>query len=272
MIKEILPQEEYRAREELSASDLKLILETPYQWRVGAIPEPSDTAKEAMQLGTLFHALVLEPDIIDQNFVVRPDFNRRTKEGKIAYEDFIEQNADRIIVSQEQADTARAMFEAVRDEGLLGLFENGANECSFFGEYEDVAVKCRPDYYNEEQGIIIDLKTIKQGGANKDAFERTIYSLKYHLQASHYLKITEAQTFYFFVIEKVEPYMIGLYELSAEDIRLGDALCKRAIDMYKRINDFGRVVTADKAKQTSVALAQLPTYAYTQSGIDPNQI
>ena len=272
MSKKIISQEEYRADPALSASDLKDILDMPYQWRTGTIPEPSESTKESMLLGTLFHAMILEPDTIDEHFVVRPDFNRRTKEGKIAYEEFIEQNADRNIISQEQADTARAMFEALREENLLGLFEGGENEHSFFSEYEGVKVKCRPDFYLESQGVIIDLKSIRQGGASKDSFERQIHSLKYHLQASHYLRITGAQKFYFCVVEKIAPYMIGVYELSDADIRLGDALCKKAIDMYKRIEDFKRVVTFDSITKSSVALAQLPIYAYTQAGIDPNSI
>ncbi|ENL6798456.1 hypothetical protein AB5Q79_001573, partial [Campylobacter jejuni] len=74
-----LTQTEYRNKKEfLSASDIKLLLENPYKFKVGYKKPKSDN----LALGSLIHTLILEPKKFEKEYLIMPELNLRTNEGK----------------------------------------------------------------------------------------------------------------------------------------------------------------------------------------------
>ena len=64
----------------LSHSQLKEIRHSPghFRWKM----DTSEAASPAMNLGSLVHAMVLEPHIVERRWVVVPKIDRRTKAGR----------------------------------------------------------------------------------------------------------------------------------------------------------------------------------------------
>ncbi|EEM3073471.1 exonuclease VIII, partial [Salmonella enterica subsp. enterica serovar Java] len=74
--------EAYHAGPGVSKSQLDDIADTPaiYLWRKNA---PVDTEKtKPLDIGTAFHCCTLEPDEFSNRFIIAPEFNRRTNDGK----------------------------------------------------------------------------------------------------------------------------------------------------------------------------------------------
>ena len=55
-----------------------------FKWHEDNPQKPTDDMIE----GSAFHKIVLEPETFDKEFIVSPKFDRRTKEGKLAYNHF----------------------------------------------------------------------------------------------------------------------------------------------------------------------------------------
>jgi exodeoxyribonuclease VIII len=81
-----LPEAEYHAIKALGSSAIKSMAVSPayFQQKQAEVSE----VKEALLIGSMFHQLVLEPD--RDEFIAAPDVDRRTKEGKAAYAEFLE--------------------------------------------------------------------------------------------------------------------------------------------------------------------------------------
>ena len=97
------------------------------------------------------------------------------------------------------------------------LLKSGQPEMSFFwwDKLSEQMCKCRPDWFCEDCGIIVDLKTCQD--ASPEGFGKAIYNLGYHIQAAWYLKgvnqFSKATRFIFIAVEKESPHLVGVYEL-----------------------------------------------------------
>jgi exodeoxyribonuclease VIII len=77
-----ISNEDYHAGDGVSKSQLDMVALSPalLQWQKSA---PVDTEKlKALDMGTALHCLLLEPEEFDKRFIVAPQFNRRTNQGK----------------------------------------------------------------------------------------------------------------------------------------------------------------------------------------------
>lgn len=54
----------------------------------------------ALLVGSAVHKMVLEPETFDSEFVIAPDINRRTKNGKEEYADFLKSAAGKSIITK----------------------------------------------------------------------------------------------------------------------------------------------------------------------------
>lgn len=253
-----IPQIEYRSkREYLSASDVKLILENPYLYKIGYQRESSDS----MILGSVIHSLVLEPENFDRDFEVIEPVNIRTKAGKDIMGKH-KRDSGKTIVPLPFYEKAKKVANSVLSSDIGNLFKNGVAENSYFGELYGVKCKCRPDYVLEASSkkVIIDLKTTKFGGASPDAFMRSIASYGYYIQVAFYLNLLQADDFIFVAVETDEPFMIGVYELDRVSLDFGESEIRRAIEIYQNLDKIDCVYKDSdfKKKQTLT----LPNWVY----------
>lgn len=254
-----IPQCDYRADKRLSASDCKLLLKDAYAFKVGVKQQRS----EALDIGSLTHEMVLEPQNVDRDFLILDrDFNLRKKEDKELFAEY-EHKAlceNKILIKQKDFLESKSIADAVLNSEIGHLFKNGFAEKSFFGEVFDMPCKCRPDYFLEaDGGIVIDFKTTKAGGSDPKEFSRTCANFGYHIQARFYLELLQAQSFLFIVVEKEAPYRIGVYQLGEASLDVGANQIKKAFEIYKNLDKIEQIRKTEDGSITQTI--EIPNYA-----------
>lgn len=259
-----MTNEEYHSRSEISCSQIKTILKNPYEFLAKVKKEPS----KAMDFGSCVHKLVLEPEEFDKEFAIVPDIDKRTKEGKELYAQFMMQHGSKTLLNNEDFEKAKWCSQIALE--IAGtFFKNGKAEQSYFSELDGVPVRCRPDYYIEDKGIIVDVKTTAD--ASKDGFTKSVANFGYHIQNAFYIDTMrslglKADKFMFVAIETKEPFMIGLYELDETSIEHGRSQYKKALELISsgKINEFKAPIYKDQNDLTVVQTLTLPNYVYYQ--------
>lgn len=237
---ESMTNAEYRKKEGISSSDLKRMMKSMAHWKYyHDNPEDSDT--EALQFGRAYHKLMLEPDDFDNEFIVSPKFDRRTKEGKVAYEDFQKKADGKEVINEETYQKLLEMQVALYNTPFVKLLIKGEHEKSFFWKDETTGIpcKCRPDSFGKikDQYVAIDLKTTND--AETDKFMKDALKFGYDIQACHYcegLESTYKKPFKFIFIaqEKTAPYLVNVLEADDYFMASGRELRSKLLDEYKK--------------------------------------
>lgn len=256
-----MAERDYHAHHALGSSDIKQLLVNPHGFRQ---EKPSS---KALELGSLVHKLILEPDEFESSYYILDNIDRRTKEGK---ERYIKALAEAEAENKEIIDLAtfqqgKEIAEAFNQSAVSKLIAGGVAENCAFSEIDGVAVKCKPDYYREDKKIIIDLKTTSiAGGASALSFQKAIANYRYYIQASLYMQILGADEFYFIAIETQAPYMIGVYKLDITAIELGETQIKKAIKRYKNLSKYKANVYLDDTFKVVKEL-RLPNWCFYEN-------
>lgn len=221
-------KEYHKKTEYVSKSLLDLMHKSPAHYKA-YIEGEEKPATPALIFGSLVHSVVFEQD----DYVVAPVCDRRTKEGKLIYEQFIEESKDKLIVTAEQLQQAQNIKNAVlaHPKAKALIQSEGKAEISYFKEMHGVKCKCRADYHNTKYNIVIDLKTTQNSSPSE--FARSVYNYRYHVQAAFYLDLIGAKHFIFIAVEKEPPYNVELYELDDEAIEAGRQEYLKDIETYK---------------------------------------
>ena len=236
---------EYRKKEGISASDLKMMMKSMAKWKYFQ-DNPEDGDTEAFLFGRAYHKLMLEPDDFDKEFIVSPKFDRRTKEGKAAYEDFLAKAEGKDVISEDTYQTLLEMQAALYATPFVKLLIKGEHEKSFFWTDEETGVpcKCRPDSYGQIQDeyICVDLKTTSD--AETDHFMRDALKFGYDIQATHYCNGLEDHfkkpfKFIFIAQEKKAPYLVNVLQADDYFIQSGKELRNKLLADYKTAKETG---------------------------------
>ena len=229
-------------KEAISKSRLANMSRTPayFKWCEDTPQEPT----EDLIVGSAFHKLVLESNDFDNEFAILPSgIDRRTKLGKETYNQFVESNADKEIITQEQYEMICAMRDSLLANKYAKQLLNGSHEQSmyFIDNFTQILCKIRPDCYKiiGDRVIITDLKSCKS--ANAKDFMNDIVKYNYDLQAYMYrlgvsiiLNVPiENISFVFICCEKKAPFLFGLYEATQDIFDRGEMLFREYIGMYK---------------------------------------
>ncbi len=213
---EKLSMADYRAADAVSKSDLDLIHRSPAHYRQEKdFPSPPTPA---MVWGTMFHTFILEPDVFEAQYAVLPlGIDRRTKEGRAAWDEWQEANAGKTPIDKPTLAELTAMRDSLHANPYASAaLTGGSPELCFFWD-DVVPCKCRPDMVN--RGLIIDLKTTTD--ARPDRFARSCWEFRYHVQAGFYsygferVNGCQPEEFLFIAVEKSPPYAVAIYRASA---------------------------------------------------------
>lgn len=218
-----MTEQEYNQHEGIRRSDLWKVRESPekYLWAIGHPEEPTP----ALVFGSMVHKLLLQPKEFADEYAVAPEADRRTKEGKEAYQAFITENSGKTIVSAGDMLSAMGMVSAVERHPIANKLLHGEAEKPIFWTDEDTGelIKCRLDMLTELDGkpVVVDYKTAIS--AQTDQFNHAIFKHGYALQAymyteavMHELHLTERPDFIFIVQEKKPPYSVNVIKVSDE--------------------------------------------------------
>ncbi len=230
----------YHAADGISSSHFSLLAESPLHFQNR---ECFSLSGKTLDFGSAVHKLILEPDTFDHEFAIAPDLPKNTKEGKAAYEAFMEALDERTPITSSEHDQANKMAHNVRTIAG-GLLQGGEAEQSFFAKDEDGIIrKCRPDYYIESMGILIDIKTTRDG--MDYGFAKSIAEYRYDRQAAWYIDTLTllglpAKRFVFITVEKTAPYMVRVRELDQASIDKGRANYQQLLHDYLSFLETGR--------------------------------
>lgn len=205
----------------------------------------------AMALGSALHAAVLEPEKFSSEFAVAPKVDRRTKEGKAAFEAFENDSKEKTILTADQMEAVEGMKASILSHEIASaMLTGGEAEYSYYTTEAEtgIGLKCRPDYYNKN--ALIDVKTCRD--ASVAGFTSACFNLGYFLQAAFYLDVfnavngTSIEEFYFVAVESAAPYAVNTFKMGEAEIAFGRELYKKALKQYAeylndptKLKDFG---------------------------------
>ena len=229
-------------REAISKSRLANMSVCPayFKWCEDNPQEPS----EDMVLGSAFHKIVLEPETFDKEFMIMPHFDRRTKEGRLGYENLMNKVEGNCItlITKEQYDTICGMRDSIMSNPYARKLINGNIEQSmyFTDDLTKVECKCRPDVWRKvaDRVVITDLKSAKSVMPND--FMRDCVKYHYDLQTAMYrdgaskvLGVPKDNIdFVFIAVEKKPPYLLNIMQADTYVIQKGEADFREYIGTY----------------------------------------
>lgn len=201
-----------------------------------AVINIAEGKSDALHFGSLFHSYIEcaakrvnnDPDTIEELWmqqlaVFTPPLNESkgqpygstTKAYAAAYESFLKANGNKLIASQNEIDTVKAMVRSLMyesgatSEQVKKLLNWGKPEVSHFIEYEGCKFKWRPDL--ESPRKIVDWKTVATDDLSEESINRIILKYDYHISSAMYQFFTHEQSgvwkqFILALVSKVPPY------------------------------------------------------------------
>lgn len=266
---------EYRQREGISASDLKKMIKSMATWKY-AKDNPEETDTPALKFGRAYHKFCLEPYDFDNEYVVSPKFDRRTKEGKEAYAKFEKEAEGKEVIDEDTYQTLTEMRTALYQTPYVKKLIYGEHEKSFFWKDAKTGVlcKCRPDSYGEfgSQPIIVDLKTCTD--AETSAFMRDAIKFGYDVQAAHYTEgletIFKGKTFSFVFIaqEKNAPYLVNVLQADDYFMQNGRLIRDSLLETYNKCVELGEYPGYMGFAEDNINIQSLSVPAWIKNAID----
>ena len=239
-----MPPEEYYKSSGVSQSALQWLIQSPayYKWRLENPVEPT----ASMKLGTAVHMAILEPEKFATAYIALPEGDGRTKEVKDARAAVIAQNPGAEFLSASDYLACQEISVAVNDHSqagqLLGFSRLHSIEQSMYwvDAKTDLLCKGRVDGIIPAESTIIDLKTCRS--ALPREFERSAFSLGYHIQAAYYVDGYAALTnslpkFYFIVVEREAPYQTIVYQADDNFLEYGRREYRTLLELYKHCTE-----------------------------------
>lgn len=240
-----MPDGDYHKHPAVSASTLKrLLLHDEYYEVANDIPtEPT----AAMNFGSLVHCLILEPHKFRDEFAVMPKVDLRTNAGKATKAEFEATAGGKIIVTETEYETALNCVAALKESGVDDKLLSGAKtEQKFFSYFGDIPVRGMLDAYNEQTGMVLDIKTTQNFA---DGFAKECGDRMYNIQAAFYTDLLRSlgkpvSDFIFVGVQTKPPHKITVVRVNEIEIENGRDFYRVGIDIWKDIK-----ADPDKYKQ-----------------------
>lgn len=239
-----MQEQEYRSAPGISHSLLREIAKSPSHFLHRRDNPVEET--EAMLLGTLIHAMVLEPRQVELRYARAVDADRRTKAGKEAWAAQQAEIGTRRLIPAGTWDLACRVAEAVDRDAQSSLWideaREGAIERPLFWTRQGIACKGRPDSVLKD-GTVLDIKTTRS--AIPGFFRNELFRRYYHTQGAFYRSGVLAdggrwRAHVLVVVEVEPPYPVGVYRLKDEVIDDADEVVTRWINLYRDCESSGQ--------------------------------
>lgn len=202
-----------------------------------------DEESAAQELGTSFHALLLEGRI---DYEVHPATYLHPKEGEKKWNwnanackewALPHEQASKTILTEGAAKSVEAMVASVHDE-LRGIDLAGDRELSVFAEKDGLPVKCRVDLL-PKNGPVIDFKSA--ACAQPEEFLRQSLKLRYHLQCAWILDVLrwagiDRKEVWLVGVESKPPFaccVLKFADIPCSFLRVGRRHCRTAFQQLK---------------------------------------
>ena len=209
--------------------------------------EIESTGGDEYAFGSAFHTLLLEPHRMPEKYLIIPKMRRGTKEYNALKAQAEEQGLELLFETDKKImdDMCISVKAHAQMQGMPErIFRDGYAESSMFWEDREsgLALKGRPDYHNDM--YMIDVKTVRDGGANPKKFKWKMQDYGYDMQAALYLDgytaITgrEQKYYVFCCVEKSPPYVTKFIVLNNwQIVPEGRQKYEYAIKLYQHCKD-----------------------------------
>lgn len=231
------PMESYLKHPALSSSGIKLLnYKTPAHFKYYCLEANDVETTDALRWGTIMHKAILEKDDFFARVKVAPCDDKRKKE----YRAFAaECAADDIILKESEAEKLNRTVQSISShEKASRAIKNGIAEVSFYHDLDGIPCKIRPDYIRETDGLIVDLKFVKD--ADEKNFKKAVWNYSWHIQAAWYLFIFEKvygfkpKGFLWIAVEKDGPLCTATHIADEGMIEFGLKQCERGIAIFRQ--------------------------------------
>lgn len=238
----------------ISASMLKTANKSmKHYWQEYVNPErePKKPTRN-MEIGTVFHTLLLEPENHKNVFTIVPEgIDKRTKDGKALFAE-IEASGLIALKNDEFNDTVK-MVESALNHPLASVFLDGSLphtiESVHTWQADGIGFKMKTDYEIQPcarfpNGAIIDAK--KAADAGEHGFIKSAFSYGYHIQAAHYALgfmdkygTHDLPEVIFLAVESDAPYVCQWFQADDQFIEYGMSERERLIELITEARTTG---------------------------------
>jgi hypothetical protein len=207
--------EEYLKIDAINASFLKACAGGAYEGY--QYKTKTKAVSDAMEFGTAVHTALLEPEVFKASYAFSEKFDRRTKIGKAAAEEFESANQGKKILDADDLQRVQTIVKNCREiKQIRDALETFEKEKSYVWE-EDIGgvpkkFKARLDLVDENSGVIIDVKTTRN--ANPKAFIRDLIEMKYDLQFFQYAKALKKIPTCFVIAIESDSLQVAMYDIT----------------------------------------------------------
>jgi hypothetical protein len=259
-----ISNEQYHAASGISRSKLMLLDKSPYHFwhEVYSGKSVYREATPAMNIGSAFHTLLLEPEKFNDEFIISPKIDRRTTQGKLDYEAFLKDSQGKIVLTDDQLEKVRTMVSQVNSHDIVAtLLDQSVFEQSIFWTDIETGIqfKARPDIWSSK--MIVDLKTIQDAALFK--LQRSALEYGYYLQAGMIFEACKAigkpvEMFIILAVEKEAPHVPAVYMMDDYALQFG-------IDQFRKYKlQLAECLSKNKWPGYSVQELEVPNYAVKQ--------
>lgn len=221
-----------------SSSGLKLLLKDKLAfYRKYILNEKEETkVNHNFVFGSLVHALILEPHLVDEEFAVWSK-----SKGTEEYKKFLEDNKGKDIVTPTAWSNGQFILQQAKESPFFKYVEGGEAEKTMCGKLHGMPIKVRADYIKDD--YILDIKTTSMDISDTYNIQRACANYGYALSSALYLdmfkkKMPKLKRFLFWFINKQSGNSV-LIEASEEFLEFGRNQCKEAASIYKEANKTG---------------------------------
>lgn len=156
---------------------------------------------DSILLGKVLHTLVLEPHNFTKEYATAPECDRRTKEGKAIYAEFLKTSKDKTVISSTIYNQAVEMAISVLSNEQSKALIDGAISKEKRIDWEMYGFKFLSFLDGEGEDYVFDLKSMPDADPKK--VQREILSRCLWLQGGMYLKaLEEDKDYYIIAVDK----------------------------------------------------------------------
>lgn len=245
-----VPAETYHSWDAASSSVLKSFRNSPMH-ALDYLQTPKAQTPQQL-VGSALHAAVLEPDQFQRHWIRGIKVDKRTKQGKADWAEFVAQAAGREVLTPAQHDLVLLMKEKILCHPVSARLNDAAAmaEVSVVWDDHETGVRCkmRADHAVLRKGrwFITDIKT-SSVPVSPDSFAAACANWGYDLQSAfywdgwnHVQNDDVPISFDFIAVETVPPHGVATYTASHDMLELGRFWYRRYLAQYKECKASGQ--------------------------------